>query len=278
MSKYILRRNDWGKPSCTHIVAEYPELKVINKDEDKIPHDAEWVIRWATTSNFSLPTIPKVINKAGAIHKVFNKGSFRAQLAAEGLAPRTWLAYSYYLKDGGHLPVIIRPLKHSASEDLHYCVTEEEVSIAFQGLINKGYYISEFIEKDHEYRVFLANSRVLAVMEKIPDDPQCVSWGIDERWEYVGWYDWNLEVCHIACESFRHSELDIGAVDIMTKDGVAYCLEVNSGPLVSPYYGKQLAKGIRWIIENDCRENLAFGGDSIKHFIHPAIHEGAKGL
>ena len=282
MTNYIVRRNNWGKPSCDYITDTYPELVVINKDKQEMPNDAEWVVRWATTNTLGpQETPPKVINSAQAIHKVFNKGQFRHLLSKKGLAPETWLSSYAWDMSGGRLPVIIRPLKHSASEDLHFCQNYYEVMETCQKFIDedKDFYISEFIPKDHEYRVFIGSGRVLAVMEKIPNDPDAVSWGIDETWRYIDWSDWPQNVVSTACAAFSYSNLHIGAVDIMTFADRAYCLEVNSGPLMSPYYGAQIAKAIKWIIDNDHRTILPVGtkqdGFMWKNYVHPALSKGA---
>ncbi len=277
MTNYILRRNNWGKPSCDNINKEYPEIVVINKDKEDMPKDAKWIVRWATTSTLpAQDTAPKIINTAKAIHKVFDKGYFRVELANRGLAPRTFLNMGDW-KYGGEkvLPVIVRPTKHSASKDLYFCTTQDEIQHAVSEISDKGecFYISEFIEKEHEYRVFIANGRALAVMEKHPENKNAVSWGIDETWEYIPWANWPLEMVNTACKSFLYSGLNIGAVDMMTKGLQSYCLEINSGPLLSKYYGAQMAKGIRWIIENDNRNNLPINAviTSHKDLIHPAL-------
>jgi len=276
MTNYILRRNNWGKPSCDNILKEYPELVVINKDKEEMPKDAKWIVRWATTSTLPVQdAAAKIINTAKAIHKVYDKGYFRMTLANHGLAPRTWTNMGDWKYSGGKtLPVIVRPTKHSASKDLYFCETQMDMENAIHAINDKGepFYISEFIEKDHEYRVFIANGRVLAVMEKHPENKNAVSWGIDETWEYVPWANWPLEMVHTACKAFTYSGLHIGAVDMMTKGHKSYCLEINSGPLLSTYYGKQMAKGIRWIIENDKRDNLPITAmNSYKDLIHPAL-------
>jgi hypothetical protein len=58
----------------------------------------------------------------------------------------------------------------------------------------------------------------------------------------------------------------------MMKGKEAWCLEINTGPEISPYYAGQFAKGFKWIIEKDDRSFIEPGKtNSYKSYIHPAL-------
>lgn len=273
-SKIILRRNGTGLNLLN--VAEHIEgISIINKDVTPIPV-ADVVVRWGTTSN--LPGDPKVINTAKSIHRVFNKGEFRKTLANEGLAPKTYDSLSQFVGDQIY-PVITRPNHHSRSEDLYFCTSLEDVVIATEKL-KSGYYISEYIKKTSEYRIFVVQGRVVAVIKKKPRTPDDITWGCVEEgtFEYVPWDEWPLLATQKAVQAFLLSKLHFGAVDVIARqdpllgETKAYVLEINTAPEVTPYYGKCLGKSIDHMIRNDSYDVIPVGQcGTWKSYIHPAI-------
>lgn len=265
----ILRRNHVGDPFCNNLLSSLPDFTIINKDTTTVP-EAEWVIRWGTTSN--LPGNPKVINKAEAIHKVYNKGAFRRIIAAEGLAPKVWDDLVAFAKDQAY-PVIVRPNNHIRSQDLYFCRDIAEVIEAVFKVREGGYYISEYVKKDSEYRVFIVSGRPVAVIKKIPRNAEDISWGCVRtgEFQYVDWSSWPIDVLKKSVLAFNLSGLDFGAVDVIVKDGIAYVLEINTAPEVTPYYGKCLSKAFRYLVDHDREVPQVTEWTSWKHYIHPAI-------
>lgn len=281
MTAYLLRRNGWGEDSCKYIQEEYDDLKIVNKDKDQFPTGAKWCIRWGTTSSIPNSDSVKVINKASAIHKVFNKGYFRKEMADAGLAPAT--VVNIIPDDSSDIyPAVVRPMNHSASQELYLASNKAEATEAVKEIKKElgddynGFYLSKFIDKEREIRVFVVSGRVVAVLEKIPSKKirdEDVSWGVGEaNWKYVNWNHWPISCVKVASEAFKLSGLDFGAVDIIMIGNNAYCLEINTAPQLSPYYAGQFAKGLRYIIEKDKRDFIPpAAANNYQSYIHPAL-------
>lgn len=281
MKIVILRRSGVGDPFAKNIVIPGHDVVVHNKDDGSpFPSGADVVFRWGTTSN--IPDDPKVFNSAKAIHKVYDKGVFRKTLSDEGVAPKSWVDFGNFLDDYGGVmhgsnKVIIRPAHHVRSIDL-YCTNDlGETYRAFEKC-GKGAYISEYIPKDAEYRVFVVQGRVMAVIRKIPKDKTAISWGCvtQGQFEYVPWSEWPLFATQKAVEAFRLSGLDFGAVDVVSlATGIsggnrAYVLEINTAPELTPYYGKTLGLCLKYMVEKGS-DRLDVDGTTWKDYIHPAL-------
>lgn len=268
----ILHRQNLGTDPCKAI-EEYSQvgIKAICNKVDELPV-ADVYIRWGCTA--TLPGTPKVFNKASAIHRVFNKGVFRAGIS--GLAPMTYTSLTGFFEsyEGGNRgPWIVRPLHHQRSEGMYLCKTVVEVVETAQSL--PDFYISNVVDKVAEYRVFVCQRRVVWVLEKKPKDPTALSWGCVDQgsFKYVDWSDWPIPVLKNAISTMSHSGLDFGAVDVMLdKSGAAYCAEVNTAPWLSPYYQKRTALAF---------DHMVTGGDvppvqmhkatTWKDFAHPTL-------
>jgi glutathione synthase/RimK-type ligase-like ATP-grasp enzyme len=284
---YIMYRNEFG----VYISKEIAKISETGikafKNTDKLPADDDFLFRWGTTSN-APGHERKVINEAKAIHETADKRTFRAKMAKEGLAPRTWLTLEEWASDfreekpgvmGPYLPVIIRKAKHERSEGLVLCTTFPQVCKTAEELGKGNYYISEYIEKDREFRVFVCQGKIAWIIEKFPENKKEVSWGCtndeDESYfEYVAWSEWPLDVAENAIRSFNLSNLHFGAVDIISKKGKAYALEINTGPEVTPYYIKCIAKCFDYIVKNKSGKRMPTEEADFKDWkklIHPAI-------
>jgi glutathione synthase/RimK-type ligase-like ATP-grasp enzyme len=143
-----------------------------------------------------------------------------------------------------------------------------------------NYYISEYIPKVAEYRVFLCQGRVVWVAKKTPANAEAVAWNVAKggRFDNVNWGDWPLKAVRIAREAFMMSKLDFGGVDIMVdKDNNCYVLEINSAPSqTSPYRQECTAKAFDYIVRNGKAViPVTEARGDWKKFIHPAISEAA---
>jgi len=276
---YILRRRKLGFGSCKGIAAASQTGIQVFRNDKQLPPQAEYVFRWGTTSN--IPGNPKVINKAKAIHWVNDKKTSRIAFAEQGLAPYTFHP-DWMVETLDKYPCVVRPLKHAQGKHLWYCQTPEEleevVDTIFQGDAYR-FYISSYIPKVAEYRVFVAQGRAVWVAIKTPSDPNAIAWNVAQggKFDNVRWSNWPLEVVKKAIECFNMTGLDFGGVDMMVdKQGKVYCLEVNSASSqTSPYRQQCVAKVFDYIITNG-REHIPVGGSGkYRRYIHPAIDEGA---
>lgn len=277
----LLRRKELGN-NCGSIANEMKGMKICMPTE--VPKDANWIVRWGTTTR--LPAInnkANVINFASAIIETSDKGTFRAKVNAMGLTPKTWLTFDELANEKGDIPeaVIIRTRHHERSEGINLCYNADDAEKAIKK-INGPYYISEYVKKDREFRVFVANGRAFMVFEKKPKNKTDVSWGCVEEGalQYVAWSEWPVHVVENAIKAFNLSNLHFGAVDVMEKAGRAYFLEINTAPEVWPYYGQRFADIFKWMIKKAtgaaAREPIVVKNfKDWKSMIHPAITEKA---
>lgn len=272
---FLLRRDGMGN-NCHHVADNYPGgMKIVTPEE--LPANAEVVLRWGTTT--PIPNGPLIFNKAKAIHETYNKGVFRKKAADVGLAPHTWLSYDEYVADPyqDFEWAIVRPVHHQRGSDLHFCESLDEVKAACKKITKSGqeYYISEFINKWAEYRVFVVAGRIICVLDKVmPKRRQKeVAWGLAAAYNYVNWSEWPIAVCENAIKSFNLTKLDFAAIDIVLDDNdKAYFLEANTAPEVWPYYGGKLALAIKHHVDtNRDRIPVANDGKNWKDYIHPIL-------
>lgn len=276
---YLLRRRRLGKTSC-EAIAKFSKsnIKVIRND-GHLPTDDSLCIRWGCTS-----TVPQksVLNRAEAIHRVGDKTGFRKLLEEHDLCPITWFSVEQFQReaDDSAFPVIVRPQFHHQGRHLFACNNLQDVRTAF-ARCGEHPYISKFIPKVAEYRVFAAQGRAVCVARKTPGDPNDVAWNVARggRFDNVRWDDWPLKAVRVSLEAFALSGLDFGGVDIMVDgQGECYVLEINAAPsLTSEYRQKCFARVFDYMVTNG-KEIIPLvkerGGYS--KFIHPAIAENAR--
>lgn len=281
MTNIILTASDFGH-NTFYIADAMKDTKRVKSNELPVIKDDDWVIRWGCTARINNDKA-RVINRKSAIRETVEKGVFRRKVADIGFAPRTWMsreefAFAIVFNNMPFVPVIVRPQVHQRSENLYFCRTLDEVSEACND-INGPLYISEYIEKQKEYRAFVANGRVMIMAEKVPVDRDAITWGCveDGELEYIAWSEWLPEVAQCAIESFNLSKLDFAAIDIMWKDGKAYFLEANTAPEVWRYYGECFAKVFTYMTTGDKGRDRIPVKDytNWKHYIHPAISNKA---
>jgi glutathione synthase/RimK-type ligase-like ATP-grasp enzyme len=246
-------------------------------EADRLPREDEVCIRWGCTSNVASKN---VLNTAKAIHVVNDKPGFRKALEGMQLAPETW-----YNPDDvppnvlGNQGVIVRPAKHAQGRNIFYCNTWQELQDAWRKCA--GGYISEFIMKEREFRVYVVQGRAVAVAEKIPEDKKAVAWNHARGSTFVNvrWDAWPLQAVRKSIEAFNVSGLDFGGVDVMVdEEGKAFIIEINSAPSLTSEYRQQcMAKAFDYIAEHgkDKIPLVKEKGGYLK-FIHPAINDRAR--
>ncbi|NIP41347.1 MAG: ATP-grasp domain-containing protein [candidate division Zixibacteria bacterium] len=274
MSTVILRRRRLGHTSCREIANKSQQGIIPVRNDGVFPDDVDTVIRWGTTSN--VPT-RNVINRAEAIHRVNDKSEFRRVLDEHDLCPATWWHFRDVPADA--YPVIVRPQRHAQGRHLYFCENQQMLINATQHC-GPNYYISKFIPKVAEYRVFVVQGRVACVATKVPGNPDDVAWNVARggRFDNVRWDNWPLKAVKTAIEAFHLSGLDFSGVDVMTdENGEAYILELNSAPsLTSDYRQQCMAKCFDYMLANG-KDTIplikAKGG--YRKFIHPAVCDNA---
>lgn len=301
MTAMIIRRRKLGLGSCRGLkAASTTGIDYVRNDQY---HTKDWsdvthIIRWGTTSNLPIINgLPAgsatsgivIINPADAIHLVNDKATFRklVQYHHPDIVPKTWFDLDDFgidseddWEESEFFPIIVRRSKHAQGKYLHFCESWDETREACSNY--SDYYISEYIQKEAEYRVYMVSGRVAGVARKMVEDTSAVAWNRARTGcEFVNqrWSEWPLEVCRVACEAFKLSGLDFGGVDVMVStEGRPYVIEINSAcslPLLEDgsvsYRQKCMAKCFDYIIQN--------GKDYIDHetdngyrgYIHPAL-------
>ena len=277
---YLLYRTDFGVAVCKEIVHYTTTGLEARYNQNPLDPDAKYVFRWGTTSN--LPGNPKVINTAKAIHRVYDKAAFRMELSNAGLAPKSWTSAadcwaSVKPEEIGKWKVIIRKNHPSRSENLDLVDNLGTLLNIAENYGKGNYYISEFIDKTREFRVFFCQGRIAWVVEKHPEDKKSVSWGCvddedDSYFEYVAWSEIPMSLAENSLKAAAHSKLDFGAVDVvMDKEGRAFTLEINTGPQVTPYYAKCICKCFDYIVTNGPGDIPVKDYSTWKNVMHPAI-------
>jgi glutathione synthase/RimK-type ligase-like ATP-grasp enzyme len=282
-SAVILRRRKLGRGSCNGIKA-FSETGIDWVRNDKLAlrgnapiNNADFTFRWGCTSN--IPYDTTVVNEAKAIHYVADKRQFRMDTAEKGFAPKTWLSFDEWMDDEQNNPkkVVVRRATHHQGRYLDVCDTIPELRTACNKYGEGNYYISEYIPKVAEYRVFFVQGRVVWVARKTPANPDAVAWNVAKggRFDNVRWDEWPLKTIRIAREAFLMSGLDFGGVDVMVdKDNNPYVLEINSAPSqTSPYRQECTAKAFDYIVRNQSKEAIPVTEErgGYRKFVHPAI-------
>jgi glutathione synthase/RimK-type ligase-like ATP-grasp enzyme len=256
-------------------------MQVVRNDKPFPQQNVEMVFRWGTTSNVSTNN---VVNTARAIHEVADKRTFRMKLDEAELCPATWESVEDFLNQGDGnppvYPVILRRAKHHQGRWLHVCDNLGELQAAARRYGEGNYYISEYVEKAAEYRVFVVQGRVACVAQKTPANPEAVAWNVAKggRFDNVRWDNWPLKAVRKSVEAFNLSGLDFGGVDVMVDaNGEAYIIEINSAPsLTSPYRQEAMAKCFDYIVRNG-KEQIPLTQErgGYRKFIHPAVCDRA---
>lgn len=291
MTAILLRRKKLGAASCTGISEKSQQgiYTVRNWVDDDVPAgvDAEgYVFRWGCTS--TLPTVYNhrtVVNEAKAIHWCTDKRASRLAMQEAGVSvPKTWgseedfgeqlFPRGYPIEYNGPM-YVARKSQHAQGRDLVY----GNPAVVAQALLNwEEGYISEFINKVAEYRVYVVQGRAVGVGNKTPADPTAIAWNMAQGGSFanVRWGSWPLAVVEEALKAVAISGLDFAGADVMVDaDGKVYVLELNSAPSLGPYMQGCFAKAFDYIIAN--------GKEALppirvwkrwQSYVHPAIWSG----
>lgn len=277
MTTTIVRRRKLGKTSTDAITRfSRTDITAVRNDERLPPSNL--YIRWGCTS-----TVPSrnILNKTEAIHLVGNKKAFRRILNRENLCPKTWFDLrSFETALDKTYPVIVRPPVHAQGRQVLHCNNIQQVRNAWTRVGGDGY-ISIFVPKVAEYRVFCGSGRVICVARKTPANPQDIAWNVARggRFDNVRWDEWPLRAVKTSLAAYELSGLDFGGVDVMV-DAAGECtiLEINSAPSLTSEYRQQcFAKYFDYVVQNgkDFIPRIKQPG-GYRKFIHPAIHTEAQ--
>ena len=266
MSIALLYAAETVGPVCKRLAAfGEPKFNVIS-DEQDIVNRPDVVVRWGSSRD--VPAGPRVINTAEAIVLAKNKKASRKILGK--LAPKTW--FQLYDIPAG-TPVIVRPKRHHAAKKFFVCKTREEVqkAIAKCGL---GWYASEIIDKQAEFRVFVLQGRVVAVSQRFPAKEGDIAWNMATGGKLINANKeaWPMEACAASIKAAQLVGLDWSAVDVaIDQAGNEVVFELNTAPgLRNKYTMGQIAKALGWAKEV---QPAPAAPATWKDIIHPALRK-----
>lgn len=275
----ILRRRGLGNTS-TKAIKNYSKHNIeIIRNDKPIPNNTDLLIRWGCRSHFPSK---KCLNKSQEIGMINNKYLSRKTMQDAGVSVPKLLTNEN--KNNINFPVIIRAHFHSQGKKLWFANHLQEVrDIIFHNFgVVKNYYISEYIKKDVEYGIFIFNNRIWSVIAKVPkteEDKEIVAWNVAQgthKFVNVRWSEWPINACIEALKANRCFDIDFSRVDVISKDGKPYVLELNSAhSLTSPYRQETFTKCLDYYIKNGPVKNELNLNEikSFKSIIHPALRE-----
>lgn len=252
-----------------HIQEMGGEARVVRNDNLGSIRADDVVVRWGCTSTIPTRGVT-VINSPAAIHNCNNKSASRVALQTNGIpVPRTYVCADDVVGLSGTF--VARPNTHSRGKNMVVGAAQQVIN-ALNGW--GGGYISEYIPKVREVRVFVIQGRVAWVAEKTPADPRAHAWNVAQggRFDNIRWADWPVNACAQAIAACHVLGADFAGVDVMLDaDSNPYILELNSAPSqTSPYRQQCSAKAFKWMYENG-KGTIPIGGSDWKGVIHPAL-------
>lgn len=232
--------------------------EVMVKEQDVNFNDSI-VVRWGTRETVETNSKSVVYNKAKNLEYATNKLKSRELFIEKGVqCPKLINLGNFEDKD---LPVIARPLIHSKGRNFIVLKTRSEFTAHFKS----GWYYSNFIDKEREFRIHTAHGKVLAVMEKVAPKDGNIAWNRAQNdtdpFTYIPWTEVdNQELMPVLVEALKSVDalgLDFGGVDVMLHKGKAYVLELNTAPTLntSPYVSERWGKYFDWLFKKDTRRD-----------------------
>lgn len=218
------------------------------------------VVRWGTREEIETDSSTVVYNQSKAIAIATDKKLSRQTFIDNNVSTPVLVTPENF--SHSYLPIIARPLVHSKGKNFVVLNNFREFERHYNQN-NEGWYYSQFINKEREFRIHCAHSKVLAVMEKSNPNNGNIAWNRaqndTEPFEYVSWTQVDEQglkcVLEEAIKATAAVGLDMSGVDVMLCGGTAYVLEVNTAPTLntSPYVAERWGKYFDWLFRVETR-------------------------
>jgi glutathione synthase/RimK-type ligase-like ATP-grasp enzyme len=228
---------------------------------DKITMDNRILIRWGNRIDVKTNEHTVTYNKAEAIKKSTDKKLSRQIFIENGVnTPRLLNPLKPVLpkdyEQAVTYPIIARPSVHAKGKNFVVLNNFQEFCNHYINNEANGWYYSEFIDKDREFRVHCAHGKVLDLMEK--PRGKGIAWNraqVGEPFVRVKQEDYIHSVCLEALKATKALGLDFAGVDVILKGDTAYILESNTSPTLnsSEHVSTQYAKYFDWLARSDKR-------------------------
>ena len=264
MNTCILRKTGRSYDTCKGILQNMEMNNVTCVQTCDGSRNADILIRWGCTACHNGQF---EINTSEMIHLASDKIAARRKMIEKGIpCPRTFFSKAEALAFNRY-PIIGRQRQHSQGRRI-------TISRSANDIMNdrRSAYWSEFIPKDREFRVYTFFGRILAVSEKIPNNPRKIAWnkslgnGVFKNLKVS---ELPRSVGLLALKAVHALNVDFSAVDCISKDGQAYVLEFNNSPELSPYRQLLFARAFNWAIRR-----IEQIGEKPKHFEVPQNEQG----
>lgn len=188
--------------------------KVINWGSTELP-------KWKYSDNTFLnhpKNVANAVNKLVSFHLLMEAGVPTVEFTVDRSVALGWLSES---------PVVVRKIVNSSQG--------KGIEIVEQGELPVAPLYTKFIPKAREYRVHVFNGKVIDVQQKrrradLEDTPSGLIKNLENGWVYCREDITPLPegAEQVAINAVRALGLDFGSVDMLSKKGSVYVLEVNS--------------------------------------------------
>lgn len=273
MTKYIIAGRD-GRPSTKGVFSQMTEGEMLHRrvlpsktywrhykhgseNYQKVrtfnPESNDVIIRWGSRIEFDQTGFISY-NNSKALKLASNKKLARLKMLEKGVrVPRVITPENY--DEINPTKIIARPLQHSKGKNFVVLVGKQQ----FLNHYREGWYYSEFINKEREFRVHVVLGKVLACLEKPQGDSEAWNRAVNhEAFTLMEWGDVRKDISYQACLACEALNLDLGGVDVMWYEDKAYVIEVNTAPTLnsSPHVTTKYAKVFDFIFRNTNGEKL----------------------
>jgi len=289
MSTILLRRYRLGKTSC-NAIANFSEhdVEVVRNDlMTRGNSAADILIRWGCSSDYPRNSGCVTVNQSEAMHITNNKLDFRLLLRKNNISIPETFAYNETIPTS-IFPAVVRPTYHSQGRKLDLVNNMGELRNCKVVRKNPNrYYVSNFIKKDREVRVYCMSGRVVAMAEKKTNNPNAIAWNRatgNSIFYNMRWETWHMPSAIEGLKAFNLSGLDFGGVDVMIKGNDVYVLEINAAPsLTSSYRQTCFSRGFDYLVKY-CKDNHKVPNfpfpertKNYRDIIHPYLLENRAG-
>lgn len=219
------------------------------------------VIRWGNRIDIVTDKNTIVYNKSENIKNATDKKLTRQILLENKVRIPRLFSDQDYIANTLTFPIIARPSVHAKGKN--FVVLNDKESFIKHYMENEinGWYYSEYIDKEREFRVHCAHGKILAIMEKPKGEG--FAWNrarIGEPFVRVKQDDYIYTVCFQALKATKVLGLDFAGVDVILKTNEngrkeAFVLEANTSPTInsSEFVSNQYSKYFDWLSSSDTR-------------------------
>lgn len=227
------------------------------KPIDELKLEGVKCIRWGNRIEAPTDKGTIVYNKSEAIAHATNKKLSR-ELFIKGKVRTPQLVTPQNVKEA-QFPIIARPSTHAKGKNFVTLKTRDDFAKHYATNEANGWYYSEFINKEREFRVHCAHGKILGVMEKVKGGDK-IAWNravTGEPFTRIAQKDYPFSVCFQALKAVKTLGLDFAGVDVMLLGKDGFVLEVNTSPTLnsSDFISEQYAKYFDWLNRADKRRD-----------------------